>query len=125
MSNAFAFPATLIQSEHRTTVTAYNVNSDTPLYTADSSHPHFNDIVDGLRSGDPKVWDWFDVAGGVMSKFSQVTDRISWNGADVLWDGDVFEKPVAEFLGRLIRDGNVRNYTAFARFIEKLESNPN
>lgn len=123
--NHFKFPAVLTEGEHVQTVTAFNADSDTPLYTADSTHPHWGDILSGLVNGDPEVWGLFNVVDGVMAKFSQVTDRISWNGADVLWDGDVFEKPVAEFLSRLIRDGNVKNYTAFARFIEKLEANPN
>lgn len=121
----FQFPAVLTEGEHVQTVTAFNAESDTPLYTADSNHAHWGDILTGLVNGDPEVWGLFNVVDGVMAKFSQVTDRISWNGADVLWDGDVFEKPVAEFLARLIKDGNVKNYTAFARFIEKLEANPN
>ena len=121
----FAFPAVLTQGGSVDTLTAFNFESDKPVYTTNSRHPNWNAILDGLRTGDPTVWEKFNVAKGIMAHFEQVTDRISWDGENVLWDGDPFVKPVAEHLSRCIQDGDSENYTAFAKFVEKLETNPN
>ncbi len=123
MSN-FKFPATLTTSERGQSVTAFNVNSSQPVYTADSTHPHFDEIVEGLTNGDPNVWDLFDVAKGIMSAFRQVTDRVSWDGANVLFDGDPIHNTLTEHLARVIQEGKSEDYLAIAKFWEKLESNP-
>lgn len=124
MTNEFAFPVAFSEGAEFKTVTAFNPNSDKPIYQADSSHPHWNSILAGLRSGDPNVWTLFDVVGGVMVAFKQVTDRVSWNGSEVLWDGDPMHSVLADQLGRAISDGNSKAYVALAKFWEKLESNP-
>lgn len=124
MSN-FKFPATLTTSERGQSVTAFNVNSSHPVYQADSTHPHFDEIVEGLRAGDENVWDLFDVAKGIMSAFSQITDRVSWDGVNVLWDGDPVHSTLAEQLSRTIQNGKSEDFRALALFWEKLESNPN
>lgn len=124
MTNS-AFPASFTHTPTLSTVVAFNSDSDEPVYVADSNHPHWNEIVSGLHSGDPEVWELFDVAGGVMQQFKQVTDRVSWDGEQVLWDGDPIHSVLAEQLERAIKDGNSSNYLALAKFWEKLESNPN
>lgn len=121
----FAFPASLSQGGNVATVTAFNVNAESPVFMADQNHPHWNEILEGLRSGDESVWELFDVAGGVMRRFQQVTDRVSWDGENILWDGDPIHNVLADQLQRAIQDGNSDNYTALAKFWEKLESNPN
>lgn len=123
----FKFPAVLNDNDGATlaVITAFNPTSDTPVYTADERHPHFASILEGLRTGDPRVWDLFDVASGVVSRFNSITDRVSYDGTNVLWDGDPVHSVLAEQLGRAIEDGNPENYTALAKFWEKLESNPN
>lgn len=121
----FKFPATLTQGNGPATVTAYNEAAvGQSIFSADSNHPHWNSIIDGLIKGDDSVWDLFDVAAGVMTRFQKVTDRVSWNGSEVLWDGDPVHTALSEHLSRAIEDGNADNYTAIAKFWEKLESNP-
>lgn len=107
------------------TITVYDPNRPDALLTADSKHPHWNDILNGVRNNDESVFDLFDVAGGVMRRFQQVTDRVSWDGTNVLWDGDPVHSVLSEQLSRAIQDGNSDNYEALAKFWEKLESNPN
>lgn len=121
----FAFPASLTTGGSGVaTVTAFNVESDQPVYQADERHPHWQAILDGLRSGDNSVWSLFDVAKGVMSRFQQVTERVSFDGTNVLFDGDPIHSVLADQLQRAIEDGNADNYTALAKFWEKLASNP-
>lgn len=123
----FKFPAVLNEGDAGTlaVVTAFNSESETPVYTADEKHPHFRAILQGLRAGDPGVWRLFDVVTGVVSAFNAITDRVSYDGEQVLWDGDPVHSTLADQLVRAIEDGNPDNYTALARFWEKLESNPN
>lgn len=106
------------------TITVYAPDREAPLLTADSNHPHWDEILDAIRNDDESVYDLFDVATGVMRAFQQVTDRVSWDGTNVLFDGDPVHNVLAEQLGRAIEDGNSANYEALAKFWEKLESNP-
>ena len=125
MTSEFAFPASLTETPTLSTVTAFNPEAEQPVFVADSRHPNWTQILFGLRAGDPEVWDLFDVAGGVMRRFQQVTDRVSWDGENVLWDGDAVHSVLADQLTRALQDGNPENYNALAKFWEKLESNPN
>lgn len=121
----FAFPAVLTTQDSRSTITAYDADSEQPVKTADSAHPHFEAIVQGLKDGDPAVWDLFDVAGGVMRKLRKITDRFSWNGAEVLFDGDVLHETLADQMNRAIEEGlPMPTVIALARFYEKLQANP-
>lgn len=106
------------------TITAFNPDAESPLVSANSAHPHFEDIVAGVKAGDPAVWGLFNVADGVMSKLRKVSDRVSWNGSEVLFDGDPIDSTLADQLSRAIREGKTANYVALAAFWEKLESNP-
>lgn len=120
----FKFPASLSQGNGLETITAFNAEAEDPVFVANSTHPRFKEIVSGLENGDPNVWELFDVAGGVMRRMHQVTDRVSWNGSEVLFDGDPIHTVLADQLGRVIESGNTDNYVALAKFWEKLESNP-
>lgn len=124
MTNRFAFPAVLNQGGGKDVVTAFNPDAETPVFVADSSHPHFDAILHGLEWGDPAVWDLFSVGGGIASRFNTITDRVSWDGRNILWDGDPVHSVLANQLERAIEHGNPDNYVALAKFWEKLESNP-
>lgn len=109
----------------RDVVVTFDPNRPEAILMADSSHPHYTEILFLLRAGDPAVFNLFDVASGVMAKFEQITERLSWDGTNVLFDGDPLHNSVSAHLSRVIQDGDTENYTAFAKFVEKLESNPN
>jgi hypothetical protein len=120
----FAFPATLTQGRGLATVTAFNVNAARPVHTANELHPNWEQILEGLTDGDPNVWELFDVVDGIMRRFKSVTERISWNGEDILFDGDPIHSALSDQLLRALEEGNVEDYTALAKFWEKLASNP-
>lgn len=121
----FKFPAALTEGGSVTTVTAFNPGAANPIYTADSRHPHWNGILKGLREGDNNVWSLFDVAAGIMASFQQVTDRVSFDGKNVLFDGEPVHSALTHQLQRALENGHADDYVALARFWEKLESNPN
>lgn len=120
----FAFPVSLVHTANLSTVTAFNEGAERPVYTADSHHPNWNGILAGLQSGDPNVWSLFDVGPGLARTFQQVTDRFSWDGVNVLFDGDPIHSVFADILARAMREGNAENYVPLAKFGEKLASNP-
>ena len=114
----------VVSTANGESVTAFNPDSDTPIYQADDSHPHFKEIVAGLKSGDKRVFGLFDVAGGVLQKMQSITDRVTYDGKNILWDGDVVKSVLADQIKRMLSEGN-SDYEAIAKFWEKLESNPN
>lgn len=104
-------------------VVALNPNSDKPIYQADSNHPHWEAILEGLFNNDSSVFDLFDVQGGLVKKLTALSDRISFDGHNILFDGDVQEGPLADHLIRCIESG-VQDYGPVVKFWEKCAQNP-
>lgn len=105
------------------TIVAFNPNNSMPVVEADSNHPHWKAIVEGLAVGDESVFDLFDVAGGMMKRLRTITDRVGYDGTNILWDGDPVHTVIADQIKRALEAGE-SNYEALAKFWEKLESNP-
>lgn len=104
-------------------VVAFNPDAEEPVFQADSKHPHFQAIVSGLRNDDPNVWDLFDVQGGLKKRLTTLSERISYDGENILFDGDVHTGPLATHLKRCLEAG-VQNYEAVVKFWEKVAQNP-
>lgn len=104
-------------------VVALNPNSDNPIYQADSSHPHWKAILQGLYDNDPEVFELFDVQGGLVKHMTSLSDRISFDGYNILFDGDVQSGPLAEHLVRCLESG-VQDYEPVVKFWEKVAQNP-
>jgi len=120
------FPYDLVTGDGFSTLTGFNPDSDNPIYgPINSLHPNFDDILAGLRAGDSNVWDLFDVVDAVMSKFVSISDRYSWNGRDILFDGDPIEGPLADLLTKCLATGKTDDLFAVAKFGENLAMNPN
>lgn len=105
-------------------VTVFDASRSNPVLTADERHPHFQAILDGIAVGDETVFDLFDVAEGVLRRFQQITDRVTWDGKNIRLDGDVAHSTIADQINRTIQAGE-QDYRPLVRFWEKLESNPN
>lgn len=104
-------------------VVALNPDSEQPILQADSSHPHWRTIVDGLRNGDESVFELFDVQGGLVKRLTTLSDRVSFDGNDILFDGDPQEGPLADHLIRCLESG-VTDYAPVVKFWEKVSTNP-
>jgi len=90
---------------------------------ADSFHPHWSAIVAAAEAGDTSVYDLFDVTRGLGRRLESLSDRVSYNGADVLFDGVAIHSVLAEQIKRALESGEA-DYMPLVRFWEKLESNP-
>lgn len=113
-----------VQGDGVATVTAFDPSREQPILSANEYHPHFSTIVDLLQKGDTAAFGLFDVVNGVGYRLRQITERISYDGTDIRWDGDPVHTVLADQLKRAL-DAGESNYEALARFWEKLESNPN
>jgi hypothetical protein len=107
------------------TLVAYDANGSESFKMVPANHPNFEAILAGLRAGDPNVWSLFSFKEGVLSRFYQISERYAWDGNQVTFDGDPVHSTFTDLLTRALENGDERNYTAIARFGEKLASNPN
>lgn len=105
------------------TVIAFNPNNSQPVVEADSTHPHWNQIVDGLARGDESVFELFDVQGGLMKRLRTLSDRIDYDGENIRFDGDVVHSSLANQIKRFLEQG-VDNYKPLVKFWEKVAQNP-
>jgi hypothetical protein len=92
------------------------------IQQADSKHPHFQTILNGLTNGED-VYDLFDVQGGLVAQLTRLSDRVSFDGNNILFDGDVQTGPLADHLIRCLNSG-VTDYEPVVRFWEKVATNP-
>lgn len=93
------------------------------ILQADSFHPHWSAIVDAFDRDDERIYDLFDVKAGLGRRLEALTDRVSYNGQDILFDGVVIHTVLAEQIKRALESGEA-DYMPLIRFWEKLESNP-
>jgi hypothetical protein len=106
-----------------TTLTALNLDDDEPVKTTTSLNPSYDDIVRLLDAGDDSVWSLFDTAGAIAAKFRSITDRVSYDGKNILFDGDVEHSALSKQILRALESGE-QDYVALAKFREKLAQNP-
>jgi hypothetical protein len=69
------------------------------------------------------VYDLFDVQGGLVTRLTTLSDRVSFDGDNILFDGDVQSTPIADHLMRCLQAG-VKDYEPVVKFWEKVAQNP-
>ena len=104
-------------------VVAIDPSRDNPILQADSNHPHWTAIKQGLIDNDPRVFELFDVKGGLARRMQILSDRITYDGTNILFDGDVQEGPLADHLTRCLESG-VQDFAPVVKFWEKVAQNP-
>lgn len=120
------YPYDLVTGGAVGTLTAFNPDSSNPIYgPINSYHPNFQAILAGLRAGDPSVWDLFNVVDAVMNRFVAISDRYSWDGRNILFDGDPLDGPLSDLLTECLQTGKTDDLYAVAKFGENLAMNPN
>lgn len=113
---------TLVGTEDGSNITVF-IPGRSPLQ-AHSSHPNFNQIVEGVRAGDEDVADLFDLAETAQTRFERVTDRVSTANGRLYLDGDEVNNVLATQVVRSIGEG-VQDFMPLVRFLENVAQNTN
>lgn len=98
------------------------VPGQNPL-TAHSSHPYFDEIVEGVRSGDESVYELFDLAQAAATKFDRLTERVTVANGRLYLDGVEVANALAEQVLRFISEG-VEDWKPLVNFFENVQANP-
>lgn len=114
----------LVKGEKVDNIVVFNPDLDPPIFEADSNHPHWQTILVGLEHNDPSIFELFDVQGGMVKRLKALSDRVEYDGTNILFDGDVINSALSDQILRFIKQG-VGDYAPLVRFWEKLASNPN
>ena len=104
-------------------VVALRPDSDEPLHQADSNHPNWDRIVEGLKNDDSNVWDLFDPMGAAANKLHVLSERVTYDHGLIRFDGEVQSGPLADHLVRVIKAGT-DDYEPIVKFWELVETNP-
>ena len=97
--------------------------------TIASVHPNFAKVRDYCFNTEPDQLDMeevlklVDAGQNIVKSLLRVTDRVSYKGTELLWDGEPIEGALASHIVRMIKEGD-ENYVAFAKFLENLSQNP-
>lgn len=105
------------------TVVAFFPDKAEPIREADSNHPHWTAILEGLEAGDDDVYELFNVARGLTAKLRKLSERVDFNGQDVLFDGDTVDDALSQQIRRFLEAG-VDNYQPLVNFWENIAQNP-
>lgn len=90
---------------------------------AHSSHPRFEDIVQGARDGDESVADLFDIAETVAERFESLSERVAVANGRVYFDGDEVPGTISDHIVRFLDEG-VQDWKPLVRFLENVGQNP-
>lgn len=113
----------LIEGDNIKNVTAFFPNEHEPVKSADSNHPHWDSIINGLTNGDESVYALFDVRGGVGAKLRRLSERITTDGGNIYFDGDAIDDALSQQILRFLDEG-VDDYKPLVNFMAKIAENP-
>lgn len=114
---------TLVGSDDGASVITVFVPGQKPL-VAQSDHPNFNKIVEGVVAKDESVVELFDVAATAAQKFERLSDRVTSANGRLYLDGDEINNALATQVVRFVAEG-VNDWKPLVNFFENVQSNPN
>lgn len=113
----------LVEGEKVRNVVAFFPDESQPIKSADSNHPYWNNILEGLRNNDESVYTLFDVKAGLAAKLRSLSDRVDFDGKNVYFDGSVVNNALSEQVVRFLEQG-LSDWEPLVKFWEKVEQNP-
>lgn len=114
------FPHSILTDGEKSSLTVF---IDGEAYTTDNSHPRWSNIVDLVKQGNYSVVDLFDLRATAAKSFEQVTDRVSYCGGELFFDGDPIRSELSHVIVGLI-EGGAKDFMPLVKFMEKLAGNP-
>ena len=106
------------------------VFSDGNLTTVPSSHANFKSVLEYLTSTEVEDIDEKHVRENLNlilkagTMLTELSERVSVVGNQILFDGDVLEGTISEHILRLIENKDEKGWTALVNFLEKVSTNP-
>lgn len=105
--------------------------SDQTIQQISQDHDNYGRVVQILTSTPVDAIDEVALqellipALGVGKSLNRLSERVSFDGSNVLFDGDVVSDAIAEHILRIVKEGgNPDSYKALVAFMEKLYTNP-
>lgn len=95
---------------------------DGEMYTANTNHKNWEQIVAGVVADDASVARLFDASEAVAERFERLTDRISVAHGKVYFDGDVINNAVTEQILRFLEADE--DFMPLVNFLDKVSLNP-
>lgn len=103
------------------------IHGDGISATVPGSHVRFAELVAYLRSPgehDPQhVRSLLDAGGTLAAQLRQLSERVSYDGTSLRFDGDIIDTSLSRHIIRMIRAGD-HGYQRWVRFLENLAANP-
>lgn len=96
---------------------------DGEMHAATSDHPHYEDIVEAAKAGDPGIVDLFDTSRAVAARFEPLSRRVSVGGGNLYFDHEPVHSALAEQVIKFYNEG--LDFQPLVNFFEKLAANPN
>lgn len=96
---------------------------DGEMHVAISDHPHYEDIVQAAKDGDPDILDLFDLSRSVDQKFNALSRRVSVSGGNLYFDNEPVHGAISEHVIRFYEEG--LDFGPLVNFLERLAANPN
>jgi len=96
---------------------------DGEIFSADDTHPNYEEICEAARAGDPDVVDLFDMSIAVAKELTPLSERVAVANGQVYFDGDVVDNALTQHIVRVL-DAGKGGWTALVRFMEKVYTNP-
>lgn len=111
----------LLKNEDGANLTVYDRERGTLQATED--HPHWDEILQGVLSGDLNALDLFDLALTAGKKFQRVSERVTHAYGKLYFDGNEINSTLGDHIVAMLAAGE--EFGPTVKFLEKLETNPN
>lgn len=96
---------------------------DGEMYVAQSSHPNFKRIVEGVLAEDESVVELFDVSRAAAKKFEHLSERVMLNNGHVFFDGEEIDNALTKQIVRCLNEGT-EDFMPLVNFFERVAQNP-
>jgi hypothetical protein len=112
---------TIVGDEDESNIVVYVAGQ---MRVAHSSHPYFEQIIEGARSGDESIVGLFDLAEAAASRFEKLSERVSVANGTIYLDGEPIDNALTEQVLRFI-DAGVDDWKPLVAFFENVQANVN
>lgn len=105
-------------------LTVFDPETATPRIIT-SVHPNFATITAKVTHGASwsDIEPLLDVSAGLNARLSSLSDRVTFDGKNLRWDGDIINNAMSRHVIRLLRQQD-ESFISVVRFMERLAANP-